>query len=250
MKQYISRSEIAKQITCIFALTLISALSYAAGWNIDPLRIDLSPKQKTAALTITNSSDQPTTIQIQPLAWSQIDGKDVYIPTKELLVTPPIFTIAGKSSQIIRMALRIPADKSKELTYRINLQEIAPSKTENTTLVDVTMRVTIPVFIQPQSAKAEPKLAWSVTTEPDHLIKLVLENSGTAHIKITDLNLSSVGQEQVIVSETGANYILGGQAHTWMLKPATPQKISSERLHLKAFTDAVNVDTIIVVDKP
>ena len=95
----------SKRLFSLFALALISFASQAAGWNIDPLRIDLSPKQKTAAMTITNASNKSTTIQIQPIAWSQVDGKDVYLPTRELLVTPPIVTIPAQSSQIIRMPI-------------------------------------------------------------------------------------------------------------------------------------------------
>jgi fimbrial chaperone protein len=240
----------SKRLFSLFALALISFASQAAGWNIDPLRIDLSPKQKTAAMTITNASNKSTTIQIQPIAWSQVDGKDVYLPTRELLVTPPIVTIPAQSSQIIRMALRIPADKSEELTYRINLQEISPSISENVTAVEVAMRVSVPVFIQPQTGKAEPKLTWKVSSAPDSMIKIELHNEGNAHVKITDFTLLSVGAEHSVVNDTGANYILSGQSHAWILKPSGSETIAGEPLHLKAYTDSVNVDTVIVLDKP
>jgi len=113
----------------------------AAGWEIDPVRIDLSPEQQTAAITLKNGSDQPTSIQIQAVAWSQTEGKDVYIPTKELLVSPPIVTIAPKAEQIIRVALRRQADATNELTYRINLQELPVKPAPGFTGVQVSLRI-------------------------------------------------------------------------------------------------------------
>ena len=38
---------------------LVSRPSGAAGWEIDPVRVELSPEQQTAAITLKNSSDQP-----------------------------------------------------------------------------------------------------------------------------------------------------------------------------------------------
>ncbi len=250
MIKNISNMDYFKQLSRLIVLALAPLVSSAAGWNIDPLRIDLSPTKNTAAMTITNASNQTTTIQIQPVAWSQVQGKDVYLPTKELLVTPPIVTIPAKSSQIIRMALRIPADKSNETAYRINLQEISPTTSDNMTAVDVAMRVSVPVFIQPQFGKAEPKLSWKVSSAPDNMIKMELYNVGNAHVKITDFTLLSVGVEHAVATETGANYILAGQSHTWLLKMLGPETVVDQHLHLKAFTDTANVDTVIVVDKP
>ena len=69
-------------------------------------------------------------------------------------------------------------------------------------------------------------------------------------MKITDFTLLSVGAEHSVVNDTGANYILSGQSHAWILKPSGSETIAGEPLHLKAYTDSVNVDTVIVVDKP
>ena len=115
----------ALRSVAVCALTLFtSGLTNAATWAIDPVRVELSPQQQTAAITIKNNSNLATTIQINVVAWTQSKGKDVYTPSKELLVSPPIITIAANGEQIIRAALRRPADTTNELAYRINLQEL------------------------------------------------------------------------------------------------------------------------------
>jgi fimbrial chaperone protein len=243
----------SKQLLGIFTLTIMSTWALATNWNVEPLRVDLSPIHKTAVLTITNSSDQPSTVQILSYIWSQDMGKDEMVLTRELLVTPPIVTIPAKSSQVVRMALRVKADKSKELSYRVNLQEIPspnPNKEKNAGGVQVAMRVGIPVFVQPQGQKAVSKLSWRATAAPENMIKLELINEGTAHIKVTDLILSTIGSEVKVAQDSGASYVLPGQTHTWMLKPITSAKVEEEHLHLLAYTDAVDLDTVIFVDKP
>ena len=123
-------------------------LAAAANWEIDPVRIELTQQQQTAAITLKNTSDQPTSLQVQVVAWSQIDGKDVYTPSRELLVSPPIVTIPPKGEQIIRAALRRPADANNELSYRIHLQELPPAPTPGFMGVNVAMRVGLPVFVE------------------------------------------------------------------------------------------------------
>ena len=234
---------------CTCAL-LLSDLAAAASWNVDPVRVELSPAQQTAAITITNEADQPTSIQIQVVAWSQVDGKDVYIPTRELLVSPPIVTIAPKGEQIIRVALRQQADATSELAYRINLQELPTAPTSNVSAVQVALRIGLPVFVQSQKGDAAAKMTWKVARMSDSLLKVGVRNEGNAHIQISDFSLYAPGGEQPLTGEAGSSYILAGQAHEWLLKTRTAEKLSGSRLRLKAYTDADNVDTELVLDKP
>ena len=231
-------------------LQFIPCISKGAGWSIDPIRIELSPSKPTAAMTFTNDTDQPTVVQIQVAAWSQEGGKDTLTPTKELLVTPPIVTIAPKSVQIIRMTLRRPADPTKELAYRINLQELPTPTAINGSAIQVAMRVGIPVFVQSIKGDAIPKMSWKVSVTPENMVKVALHNDGNAHVQISDFSLYSPGYDHPIANETSSSYILAGQSHEWLLKSSTAENVSAGHLRLKAFTDSESVDKVLVVDKP
>ena len=229
---------------------LVSRPSGAAGWEIDPVRVELSPEQQTAAITLKNSSDQPTSIQIQAITWSQIEGKDINTPTKDLLVSPPIVTIPAKSEQIIRVALRRQADIAHELTYRISLQELPPPTAQGFMGVQVALRINLPVFIQPQKGKAQPKITWTISLMPDKKLKVTAQNNGNAHIQISDFSLYAPKSDKKIAAESGSSYILAGQTHEWLLETNSSEKIISTRLRLKAYTDADNFDDELVLDKP
>ncbi len=240
--------------TCHATLCVLAAflpqLAGAAAWDIDPVRVELSPEQQTAAITIKNDSDQATSIQIQTVAWSQVGGKDVYTPTRELLVSPPIVTIAPKSEQVIRAALRRQVDASSELAYRINLQELPPPPVPGFTGVQVALRIGLPVFVQSQKGDAASKMFWSVVRMPNNQLKVGLRNSGSAHVQVSDFSLYVPGRDRPIAGESGSNYVLAGQTREWLLKTGPTETLAGGRLHLKAFTDAGDIDTELVLDKP
>ena len=229
---------------------IIPTIAVAAQWDVDPVRIELSPLQQTGAITIRNDSDQPTSIQIQAVAWSQVDGKDVYTPTKELLVSPPIVTIPPKGEQVIRAALRRKADPGSELAYRINLQELPSKPAPGFTGVQVALRVGLPVFVQPQKGAAAPKMTWNVSRQPSDMLKVGMRNSGNAHVQVSDFSLYAPGSDQAISVASGSRYVLAGQAGEWLLKPSSTEKIAGDRLRLKAYTDDEAVDTVLVLARP
>jgi fimbrial chaperone protein len=233
------------------ALALLSpTLVAAAEWNVDPVRVELSPQQQTAAIIVRNESDQPSSIQIQAVTWSQVDGKDVYTPTRELLVSPPIATIPPKSDQVIRVALRRPADPSKELAYRINLQELPHEQATESTGVQVALRIGLPVFVQSLKGDAAPKMAWSVARVSDSQLRVQVRNQGNAHVQISDFSLHAAGTTQAVTSESASSYVLAGQSREWLLKTSSSQAIANGRLRLMAFTDADKVDTELVLGSP
>jgi fimbrial chaperone protein len=240
---------VASLTFCAFACYFPS-VSKAAGWEIDPVRIELSTLQQTAALSIKNTTNQSTSIQIQAVTWAQRDGKDIFAPTKELLVSPPIVTIAPKSEQIIRVALRRNASATNELTYRLNLQELPRKQSANFTGVKVALRVTMPVFVQSLDGGAAAKMEWDISRMPEDQLKATLKNTGNAHIQISDFAVYIPGVDKPIAGEAGSSYVLAGQMHEWMLASNSLGKINNNLLRFTAFTDANNIDTEIVLHKP
>jgi fimbrial chaperone protein len=234
---------------CTAAL-LLPGMATAADWEIEPVRIALSQSQQTAAITLKNTSSQPTSIQVQVVAWTQVDGKDVYESSRELLVSPPIVTIAPNSEQIIRAALRRPADPDLELSYRINLQELPPAPVAGFMGVNVAMRVGLPVFVEPLKGKTAPKMQWRVQQMPNTQLKVSLQNQGKSHVQVTDFSLYLPGGNQAVAGEAASTYIMPGQSHEWLLSIAANTKVPGGRLQLRAFTDAGDVDTQLALGRP
>lgn len=237
--------------TSLFAVAaLMPMLANAASLEIDPVRLNLSHKQPTAALTIRNNSDQPAKLEIKTMAWTQVDAKDVNTVTKELLVSPPIVTIAPHGSQIVRAALRRQADPKNELAYRIHIQELPAAPLPGLTGVQVALHISLPVFVSARNGKSAPHMVWSAVRKTDGQLMLTLHNQGTAHIQVADFSLLSPGTNELVAQGPGASYVLAGQTQTWDLVPLAADKMTLARLRLKVSTDAGDADQELPLDKP
>lgn len=229
---------------------LMPCLAGAAGWEIDPIRVALSAKQPTATVTVKNESDQSTTIQIQAVSWSQKEGKDIYSPSSELIVSPPIVSIAAHGEQVIRVGLRHKANNTIESAYRINLQELPSPSSPEFSGVKVALRIGLPVFVQPKTGNSTPKTAWSAVRGSAGVLNISVINQGNTHMQVSDFSVYAKGHEAAIASMSGTSYVLAGQTHEWQLKTRDSEPVSDGRLHLKAYTDAAIIETELVLDQP
>ena len=225
-----------------------SLCASAADLEIDPVRISLSTQQKTAVIVIRNNSNQATIIEAKPVSWSQADSQDVYTPTRELLVSPPTFTIAAHGTQTLRAALRRAADPARELSYRINLQEIPAALPSGVSGVQVALRVGLPVFVKAQTGKTAPKVQWNLARTPDGKLEVGLRNTGNAHVQVTDFLVQRTTGAEVLAEQRAATYVLEGQTHVWELTPMSPEKIAGGPLRLKAHTDAGDSDKELALE--
>lgn len=223
----------------LLALALVPA-AQAGNFSVSPVRITLSPTSLTTALTMENRGDEQVLVQSRVQAWAQRDGGDVLEDSRELLVSPPIFRIAPGATQTLRIGLMRRPDPSRELTYRLFLQEIPPPPTPGQG-ASVALRLSLPVFVAPL-VPAAPQLRWEVKPASDGTLTLTLANAGNSHVQLTVAKLLLLDGTLLAEAETFA-YVLAGQARSWTLKPKQPW--SGGALKLAARTDAGEVNAEI-----
>lgn len=217
---------------------LFPVMAAAGSFTVSPVRLELSPQRPLGSLTITNDASEPVTVDAKAMVWSQANGEDLYEDTRELIVTPPVFTLEPKASQILRLGLRRGPDPERELAFRVFLTENAPPVTMATTGIAMTLRLAVPVFIRP---KAPPvaKLDWSAQRSPDGSLLLRANNVGNLHVQVSDLRLKA--GNDVIARQTNPAYLLPGQAREWSIKPEAGRAFSAQTLTLEGNSDAGDV---------
>jgi len=212
----------------------------AGTFSISPLRVELSASAQTGALTIRNQDAAPVVVQAEAVLWQQSDGQDQLTPTRDVLVSPAVFTVPGNGSQLIRVALRVPADAQRELSYRVILTEVPQRASPDFTGLNVALRLSLPVFVAPV-AVAKPLLEWSATRGADGTISLTARNAGNAHDRILTFSAApSTGSASAMTQDVAA-YLLPGQARTWTLDNKQNETASStdwNRLRVKGTSEA------------
>jgi fimbrial chaperone protein len=194
----------------------------AGSFSATPVRLGLPAGATSTSLALENLGDQPVVVQASPMLWRQEGGRDVLTATQDILVSPPIFTIAPGATQTVRVGLMRPADPERELSYRLSLQEVPPPPDPARPGVSVALQLVLPVFVQPLApARAAPKPVWSARRAQDGAIELTLSNQGTAHVQVVDARL--VAEDGAVVGEASPRaYVLPGQSQTWRVDPMRP----------------------------
>lgn len=227
-------------LACTATLALVFPLSsaLAGSFTVSPVRIELSPQRPLGSLTITNDGAEPVTIDAKAMLWTQQDGEDRHEDTRELIVTPPVFTLEPRGAQIVRIGLRRGPDKEHELTYRVFLTENAPPPTPTSTGVAMTLRLSVPIFIRPVATPVA-RLDWSASRGAADELKLQATNVGNLHVQVADLRLLSDGQ--VIGRISNPAYVLPEQTRVWIVKLDKPLRPEAGPIQLEGFSDAGDV---------
>ena len=197
-----------------------------------PLRATLEGSKNSEVLTVTNVDSKPLLLQPTVFAWSQIDGKEVLEPTRDILVAPPLVEIAPGESQVIRLISKKEADPQNELTYRVILQEIPKPNQSGQSAVSMALRVSLPIFVLPK-ARAQAKIDAQLQPGNGHLI-VGLKNTGNAHLQFKTATLRD--GSGILATSNTMTYILHGQAA--QIRFALPTRPIAGSLRLEAQTDA------------
>ena len=212
--------------------------AHAGSFSISPVRLDLSSTARSAALTVRNE-EREALVQAQVMLWEQIDGEEKLTPTRDLLVSPAVFTLAQEGSQLVRVALRsAPGNIEREQSYRLILQEVPQPANPSFTGLQIALRLSIPVFVAKAGATG-PALEWSAASSDNGLV-ITAQNSGDEHARIRGFSVGpAVGADPPLVQPV-ASYILPGQARSWNLGEKQGDTTSAAawgRLRLKVTTD-------------
>lgn len=216
----------------------LPALAVAGSFTVSPVRIELSPQRPLGSLTITNDANEPVTVDAKAMVWTQSQGEDIYEDTRELIVTPPVFTLEPKASQILRLGLRRGADAERELAFRVFLTENAPPPSLTSTGIAMTLRLAVPVFIRPKASPVA-KLDWSAQRAPDGAVVLRANNVGNLHVQVSELRLKAGAD--IVGRQSSPAYLLPGQAREWTIKPEAGRAFSAQTLTLEGNSDAGDV---------
>jgi len=225
---------------------------HAGTFSISPLRAELSSRAQTGALTLRNQESTPVVVQAEVLLWEQAEGEDKLSPTRDVLVSPAVFTIPGNGSQLVRVALRRAADAQRELSYRLILTEVPQQASPDFTGLNVALRLSLPIFVAPTTT-AEPRIEWSATRGTDGKMALTASNAGNAHARVLNFNVSPAAGSTPGIQQDVTAYILPGQARTWTLDNKQNEATSStdwQRLRVKGTTEAGDFEVEIRPEGP
>lgn len=207
-------------------LTILAwcALGAQASVHISPTTLTLTERQPVEVLTLTNRGDKATTFEVRTYRWQQPDGTDQLEPTRELLASPPVFSLQPGESQTVRVALNRKFPDTTEFSYRAIFREVPTPRDPGSAIgLQVALEIRLPVFATPAAA-APSDIRWHATLDKNADLIITAKNHGARHAKFTELNLTDSSGKALTKSWRGIGYVLPGTSSQWRFTPQMRQR--------------------------
>ncbi|RCW65193.1 fimbrial biogenesis chaperone [Pseudorhodoferax soli] len=207
-------------------------------WPLDPV---IEEDQRAAALWLENRGQQPMSLQIRVLAWSQADRIDGYAPQETVIASPPMAVVPAGQRQLVRLMNTRPAPDGTELAYRVLVDELPNAdgaedgqRQGSAMGIKLQIRYSVPLFVsgknhwtKPRADKprdpataARAELRWRTERGMDGHY-LFVRNDGRAHARLTAVQWVR-GDSVVTVNPGLLGYVLPGAEMRWKLDQAPP----------------------------
>ncbi|UPG94132.1 fimbrial biogenesis chaperone [Luteibacter aegosomatissinici] len=201
----------------------VAAPTFASGLQVSPIGLHLAAAEQAQAMWLTNTGSETLHAQVRVFRWTQVDGKDVLEASKDLVVSPPMVTVAPGDRQLVRVIRQVaPPSDGKESAYRVVVDELPVGGADKTGLKFV-LRYSIPVFIAPAGdPTVNATLQATVDTSPDGA-RLRVQNTGTGHAQIADVSRHDGAGKNTSLLPGLVGYALPGSTMSWPLPPEARQ---------------------------
>jgi len=206
----------AVALTLVLANGVFLTPTHAASLQLAPTSLSLSAQQTADGLWLSNSGSTPVQVQTRAYRWTQHDGQEQLEPTQDLVVSPPMRTLAAGERQLIRVIRARPAPSGQEQCYRIIVDEL-PSADADRKGMQFVLRYSVPIFLLPAgSTDPTPRLTAQVVAASDGNAQIQISNTGNGHAQVADLRHQVDGAPKTALNGL-VGYVLPGQTMRWSL---------------------------------
>lgn len=205
----------------VAVLGSLASPAAASAFRINPIAVDVMPDKSAGELRLHNVDSNPVAVRATALRWTQVNGQDRTEATRDLVVSPPIFTVAPGAEQLIRIGFR---NRTPGAAYRLVFEEIPGPKTRGTG-IKVALKLDLPLYVV-ASRDAAPALTWAARRGPDGALIVEGRNSGARQSQILAIEARDAAGK--VVGRTAAmGVVLPSSSRTWTLgsKAGTPSEL-------------------------
>ena len=195
-----------------FALGTAVPVVQAATLQVSPVNVDVKAPALATTITLRNLDSTPINTQIRVFKWSQQDGKDVLVPTQDVVASPPAAQLKPGADYPVRVVRAGRQPIEGEEAYRLLVDQVPDSIAGKGDAVNFAIRYSIPVFFSKPAAA--PQIAWRATVDGGHLVLTGL-NAGQKRLRVSALQVTDGKGKAVNFGDGLVGYVLGRSAMRW-----------------------------------
>jgi len=195
--------------SCWLILGAAFAVPASAGsLKVNPVHINLPADLQSVSLKMTNGDTAPVSVRVVTLAWTQVAGRDVRTATKDVILSPPMFTIPAGQTQLVRIGLRNRAGTG---AYRVIFEEI-PRNQEVNGQVQINLRLDLPLYVLAKG-RTKADISWRAWRDASGEMIVEGRNRGMLHGQVLAIDADQGGRRLSLSSQMGV--VLPRSARQW-----------------------------------
>ena len=196
------------------------SIPIAAQLRVEPVLLELNAPAAASVLTLRNEEDISVVVQTRVLRWSQVNGNESLEPTTDVVVSPPIVTLAPGADYVVRVVRVSKRPISGEESYRVIVDQLPNMGRQQTRAINLLIRHSIPLFFRNPQLSAS-SVSWSLGYEGDKPV-IVASNSGDERLRVASLRLRDASGTIVSFGNGLVGYVLGRSSMKWLV-PSLPR---------------------------
>ena len=225
------------------ALSTFSAVpSVCAGsLQIAPVGLELLAPTSAGTLKLENQGTKTLEVQLRVFRWSQVNGQERLEPTTDVVVSPPVVSVAPQSDVTVRV---VRLNKQKivgEEGYRVLVDELPDPATRKNGVLSIVLRQVLPVFFRSQAA-GSPDVKWTIEKSGGKTF-VSAQNVGQRKLRVSQLKLTDNNGRTAVVSKGLVGYVLGESSMRWRLPPEASSLATDRAITISAQGDVGPINT-------
>jgi fimbrial chaperone protein len=183
--------------------------------NFTPTRLVIAKGQTSTSMLLRNDGGEPMRFQVSASRWSNDpDGQIVLQPTTDVVFFPVLFSVEPGQSRRLRVAVSERAVE-RELSYRLFIEQLPARSADRSSGVQMLMRASIPIFVQPPSMVARATL--DDATAAGGRLSFTVHNIGTVHVSIAQVTVHAPARNAAKPFDTQLPgwYLLSGETRAY-----------------------------------
>ncbi|WNL45462.1 molecular chaperone [Dyella sp. BiH032] len=188
--------------------------AHASSLQISPITVELPPGQAASGITLRNPGSVPIYGQVRVFRWDQSADEDTLEASDDLMASPPLIRVEPQGEQLVRLVRRDAAVVGEERSYRVLVDEIPATEAAAGNGINIRLRYSVPVFVEPAGRPDSPRLAWELRRDGTQW-RLRVSNAGGRRAQLAAVRI--VGADGVTheVNQGLLGYVLAGRTRQW-----------------------------------
>jgi len=213
------RERATSVLGAIFLIALVyTGVALPGTFQVNPIRITLSPQSSSSLLTVRNDSTEKVRFQIGVFAWDQsAEGEMLLNPTEDLIFYPNLLTIEPGDERNIRVGTN-RAIVATEKSYRVFVEELPSADNSQAKGIRILTKMGVPIFIQPAKRLLQGQVEHMQLGGGE--FSFVIKNAGNVHFFPRTIRVQgkdTVG-EMLVERQLQPWYILSGGTRKYSIE--------------------------------